>query len=237
MDRNLITIKPVKMTRVLAVAAVALVLASLLGQIWVHLAGHEAGRLVTLFDLSRERNIPTFFTVCLMLVIALLLSVPSVLNARGRGPHASKWRVLALGFLCMAYDEAFQVHELFIEPVRSLLGQESLGLLYYAWVLPALALVAVLGLYFLKFLRDLPARSRRTFLLAAGLYLGGGLGIELIGGGYDELHGYDNLTYNLISTAEESLEIVGLLVFIHGLLTYLGREQGDLRLRVETPET
>jgi len=77
-------------------------------------------------------------------------------------------------------------------------------------------------LFFLRFLLRLPSRNRNLFLFAGALYVGGCIGIELIGGSYDQAHGYENLTYNLISTVEEGLELAGLIAFLYGLLTYLG---------------
>lgn len=131
----------------------------------------------------------------------------------------------------MAYDEAFQVHEMLIVPFRGLLGNSNLGIFYYAWVIPGIAVVFTLALFFLQFLLHLPTKTRFTFLLAAALYIGGCIGFELIGGSYDELHGNDNLTYNMISTTEESLEMAGLIVFIYALLVYVADIYTEVRFR------
>ena len=48
-------------------------------------------------------------------------------------------------------------------------------------------------------------------------FLGGGLGLESLGGHYAFLHGEDNLTSELFCVVEESLEMAGLLVWIHAL--------------------
>ena len=47
---------------------------------------------------------------------------------------------------------------------------------------------------------------------------GGAIGVELIGGRYLELHGVENLTYAMITTVEESLEMAGVIIFIWALL-------------------
>ena len=138
----------------------------------------------------------------------------------------SKWAVLAFWFLGVAYDEAFRVHELLIVPFRQLLGNSNLGIFYFAWVIPGFALILALALFFLKFLLRLPASTRTKFILAAALYIGGSLGLELVGGSYAEVHGLENLTYNLIATVEESLELSGLILFIYALLTYITDDLG-----------
>jgi hypothetical protein len=120
----------------------------------------------------------------------------------------------------MAIDEAFQFHERLNIPVGTLLGDGSLGIFYFPWVIPGIALVSVLGLYFLRFLLHLPAATGLSFLMAATLYIGGAIGVELIGSSHAELHGYENLTYSMIATLEESLEMAGLIVFIWALLNY-----------------
>jgi hypothetical protein len=116
--------------------------------------------------------------------------------------------------------------------MRSLLGAGELGIFYYAWVVPAFALIVVLGFFFLRFAFWLPVKTRTSFFLAAFLFVGGAIGIELIGGWFDEVYGYDNLSYNLISTVEESFEMAGLIVFIRALVEYTGDVFGRVEVRV-----
>jgi hypothetical protein len=113
----------------------------------------------------------------------------------------------------MAYDEAFQVHERLNIPV-GMHSDGSLGVFYFPWVIPGIALVFVLGLHFLRFWLHLPVATRLRFLMAATFYIGGAIGVELIGSRHAELHGYENWTYSMIATLEESLEMAGLIVFI-----------------------
>jgi hypothetical protein len=197
-----------------------LLAASLLGQLGIYIFGLEIQGLVRFFDVSHERNIPTFFTVFTLLLAGGVLFCISVLSHSVRDRFRWHWTILSVGFLAMAYDEGFQVHEYFIAPMRKLLGNGDLGIFNYAWVIPGMLLVLFLGFFFLKFLQHLPVRTRKRFVLAAALYLGGCLGMELVGSGYDAAHGYENLTYNLISTLEEGLEMAGLVFFIFSLLEY-----------------
>ena len=234
MTINKISLNSSAIARILGAVACLLVLASIGGVFSSSVLGHDYLKgLVPLFDVNTEYNIPTFFSVLLSLFSALLLTVIALLNMKQRTPHVSKWAILSFGFIFMAYDEAFKVHEKLIRPMRSLLGDSNLGVFYYAWVIPGIALVLVLGLFFLRFLLHLPAKTRFRFLMAATLYLGGAIGFEMIAGHYAELLGTDNLTLAMITTIEESLEMAGLIVFIWALLKYCAANHKELRFRFE----
>mgnify|MGYP000867926158 CR=1 FL=1 len=207
--------------RLLGAVALFLVLLSTGGQLEKYQSGQGLlAELAHLFYVDTEQNIPTYFSVMLILLAALLLAVISMLTRKHRLPHVSKWVILAFGFLLMALDEAFQIHERLNIPVGKLLGEGSLGIFYFPWTIPGMALVIVLGAFFLRFLFHLPATTRFRFMAAAMIYLAGAIGIELIGSQHAELYGYENWTYSLIATVEESLEITGLIVFLWALLTY-----------------
>lgn len=83
----------------------------------------------------------------------------------------------------------------------------------------------------LQFIRHLEARTRLRFLVAGSLYIGGAIVVEAIGGSYAERAGMNNLTYNVITTVEESLEMVGLTVFIWALLRYCADTYRDVLLQ------
>lgn len=77
----------------------------------------------------------------------------------------------------------------------------------------------------------LPAATMLRFLMAATFYIGGAIGVELIGSSHAELHGYENWMYALIATLEESLEMAGLIVFIWALLKHPADNHKEVRFR------
>jgi hypothetical protein len=217
---------------VLGAVAFLLVLLSIAGQFAKLVLGPVfLPGLVSLFYVDVEQNIPTYFSVWLILCAAFLLTVIARRSGQQRMPHASQWTILSSGFLFMALDEAFQFHERLNIPFGMLLGDGSLGVFYFAWVIPGIALVFVLGLYFLRFLLHLPAATGLSFLMAAIIYIGGAIGVELIGSRHAELHGYENWMYSMIATLEESLEMTGLIVFIWALLKYCADNLKEVRFR------
>ena len=230
MEIKRISLKPSSIARLLGAVAFVLVLASVGFQVAAHLTGNfRMYGLVRLFNVDLEGNIPSLFSAGLLLFASLLLTVIAVREKRQAGHAMLHWAVLSFGFLFMAVDEACEFHEKLIEPVRHLLGDQNLGIFYHAWVIPGMALVLVLALFFFRFLLRLPAKSRSAFLVAAILYLGGAIGVELGAGLFVELHGRQSLTYSMIAAVEESLEMGGVIVFIWALLVFIdgpwGRKQ------------
>lgn len=236
MSNEPIRLPSARILRALTVIAVVLLLVNLAMQYAVHAAGLDLHGALHQVDVGRERNLPTAFTIVLLLACCGLLAAIAARTRQADDPDSPRWALLALGLAAMAYDEAFSVHERFIEPVRALLGRDDptdLGALYYAWIVPGAALVVLVGLFFLGFLRRLPGWTRRRFVLAGALYLTGILVLEAIGGWYDARHGYENMTYAIICSAEEGAEMAGMIVFLAALLQTVNERFGELRIRFD----
>lgn len=218
-------------TWVLAAGAAVLALASVVGDLAKILGGLDGGGWIWRLSLNGERNIPARYSMLLLLCAAALLAFICFDTKRQRGRDVSKWAILALGFVYLALDEYFGFHEMLIDPVRAILGNRDLGIFYFAWVIPGAAAVLVVGLFFLGFLWRLPRWARVAFTLAAALYVGGALGVELFEGKYAELYGKRNLGFSAFVTVEECLEMAGVIVFINALLRYVVEHcRGDYRL-------
>jgi hypothetical protein len=65
------------------------------------------------------------------------------------------------------------------------------------------------------------------------LYIGGALGLEMLGSYYAELEGQQHLTYALLTILEEAMEMMGTVVFIYGLLFYIGRWSQELQVQIK----
>lgn len=234
MANSQILLKRSTINRLLWTIASILVLTSLAGQSTKFLAGHDTVYgLIYLFDLDGESNIPTYFSASLLLLAASLLSVITVMKRESHDPYAFQWRVLACAFLYLAVDEAAGVHELLVRPTKELLGGVTVGVFNFAWVIPGLVITVLFALAYLKFLLHFPSQVRLRLLLAATLYISGTIGMEMVGGLYEEQYGFENLTYNFIVTLEESFEMSGIIIFIQVLMTYIEANYGEVRFRFE----
>ncbi|HEX2226090.1 MAG TPA: hypothetical protein VHM64_03045 [Candidatus Binatia bacterium] len=60
--------------------------------------------------------------------------------------------------------------------------------------------------------------------------MAGAIGLEMIGLRYLRHHTLD-LTYGMFITLEESLEMTGVIIFIHALLLYIESNYPEVRLR------
>jgi hypothetical protein len=209
-------------TRLLVGVTLLLILASTAGQGVKYLLGYEtAYGLIPLFFVGEERNVPTYYSSLLLLCASALLAVIALTRHRVRALHARHWAALALIFFVLSLDEVAGLHEMMIRPMREALHVG--GLLYFGWVVPGGVLVLALGCAYLRFFLDLEPKFQWLFGAAGLLYVGGALGVEMLGGRHADLHGLENLAYRMYQTVEESFEMFGLVLFIHALLRYVAR--------------
>jgi hypothetical protein len=170
--------------------------------------------LVRFFDVDQENNLPTWYAAATLLFSSLLLALISAAE-----PYRKRtWLGLSAIFLALSVDEVASFHEIFIAPIRGVLGAS--GVLYFAWVLPAAVLVAVVATMYARWFFSLPARTRMLAAGAGVLFVGGALGVEMIGGLLVSRGEGDAFSYTVAATFEETLEMTGVLVWISTLLDY-----------------
>lgn len=221
--------------KTLLIIAFMLIVASIAGQMMKYVFGHPTVHgLVPLFDVSQEQNIPTLFSVLLLTICSILLCVAFYFDHKQAAGLKMYWATLAAGFTYLAVDEFAELHEKFGLSVRPFMGEYLHGFFYYSWVVPALAMVLFLSIFYSSFLFKLPKIIRINFIIAAIIYVTGLIGIEMLGGNYHELNGSENLTYSMITTLEESLEMLGLILFIRALLNYLFAQYSELSIHIKS---
>jgi hypothetical protein len=173
---------------------------------------------IKVFYVGSEGKIPTWYSACALLFCALLLSVISFFKRKSRDPYYLHWVGLATVFALMSLDEATEMHEeigVFLHRTF-----DTTGIFYYAWVIPGIAFVLIFGAIYLKFTLNLQKRTKYLFIVACLIYLAGVLGLEMIGSYHWSINKF-SLTYNIIATIEEFLEMSGIVVFIYALLDYI----------------
>lgn len=213
----------------MAVVTLGFTALSLLFEMLNHAArtGDGAGRM-QLFDLDADQNVPTWYSASLLLICAVLLAA---IAAVASGIHRLYWGGLSVGFLYLSADEAASIHE----KVRPVLGGwlNAGSFTDYIWVVLYGPVAAVLTLAYLGFLRGLPSETRRLFLFSGLVYVGGALGMEVVGGLYASLYGTSNLAYFLLTHAEELLEMLGVIVFVYALLLHVSLHVQKLEIGVK----
>jgi len=68
------------------------------------------------------------------------------------------------------------------------------------------------------------------FIMAGVIFLTGALGVEMLGAREADVYGYDTVIYGFLYSLEEMLEMLGVVLFIYALLSYLAQLQGGLVL-------
>ena len=189
--------------------------------------------LVPLFNFDSENNIPSLFSAALFLFCALLLVVIGSAHRHRGAKFALHWMLLGALFVFLGIDEATHLHERLTVPVRNALNLS--GVLYFGWVVPYIVLCIVLGIAYVSFWFSLPLRTQVNFIIAAGLFLSGAIGFELLGAREFEAGREGAIQYALYYTAEEFLEFCGLVAFVYALLSYVGEGLRGLRLGVSQP--
>lgn len=226
----MLKVRPYQLTRLLALAAMALLAANCAVLLANALGYPQVDGLVPLFDLAQEKNIPTFFST----LLACLASGLLLLIALARKQMLRSWKMwagLSAVFLLVGLDEFIGMHEQLSKPLRALLDTQ--GLLYFAWILPYGLLVMLLAGIYGQFVFELPAHIRNGLLLAATFFLAGGLGFEILGGWLTEYpHLAGSPLYGVLTTIEESLEMAGMIVFIHTLMRYIEDVQKNILIQL-----
>lgn len=227
--RSVLHLDPRSIGRVLygIIAALALIHIGILVQ-YYRVGDPDVFDFVPLFDLDCEGNIPSLFSCYLFLanVVALLVHWG---HARAqRSPDALRWLGLALVFFFLSLDEGAKLHEQVGDMMGSVVQTE--GFLNWPWFIPYLAGFAVLVVLYLPFYRRLPRVTRRAFFVAAAVFITGAAGLDILGGREAHLYDTTTMTYSALYTAEEVMEMVGLVLFLKALLFALKRERVELSL-------
>jgi hypothetical protein len=217
--------------RSLAAAAVAIVLLGYFREFYIAHWGLETPlRNLRHFHLDSEGTLPAWFSSFVLLLAAGLLAAIAGLSRRENDADWRRWSLPAILFLFMSIDEASAVHEVLIKPLRSAFGLG--GIFFFSWVIPALFVIAGLGLYLVPFVLRLPYRHALRFALCGAIFVGGAVGMEMVSDYYASRDGMEARSYIVAACAEETLEIIGATLFCAALFAYLRERWGTWTLRV-----
>lgn len=225
-----IAISPRKIVTYLAMIAVFFAIVSTGIQISKYVFDYREDWM-DLFNLDRELNFPTWYSALLLGFCGILLKMIALGKKQQKDRYTSDWQLLAVIFGLMAIDEIISIHEILIIPEVS----EALNLpwfLHSMWVIPGTVFVLWFCQRFTRFLRHLSRISRRQFMSAACLYIGGALVMEMIGSHFAESIGQQHILYAAIATVEEILEMSGVILFVYALLVYLRQWTTNLTLQL-----
>lgn len=219
-----------KIVIILGCFALGFLLSSTVSHILKYGFGQVPG-LFRWFNIDGEKNFPAAFSAALLLFCAALLLLIAGFKHAIHSREAHHWAGLGMIFLLLASDEWLSFHEKLGSAIQDWLPRNSV--FHFAWIAAGAVFVIAVGLAYWKFLLRLPKRYCRLFLMAAGIFITGAIGMEIAAGFYAVNHQqWSRTVWLLLTTVEEGLEMAGVLTFIYALLTYIQEFIGELRIRI-----
>lgn len=182
--------------------------------------GEKHGQVFELsnrLDMDDEVSLPTWYSQFLLLVAGLA----AILVGRLESQRSSKrlWLLIGLVGVVFSIDEVASIHELVLQ---------SAHLLYYGEMVPTAALnawwlalpfIAAGCLAFLWWLyKLLPTRTTILFFIGGLIYMTGAAGFELFS---NDLAKNTYMYQGVFTGIEESLELIGNIVVIYAIMSYL----------------
>lgn len=210
----------------LGMIALFLVFQSILGEYILtnvlHNPDSVPALLFDLFSVNAEQTIPTWYSVALLLLAAVLLALIARSKGTTKDSYTLYWLGLAVLFLYLSIDEGAVIHEIAADALH--VSFNTTGFLYFGWQIIAVPIVVIIAILYLRFVFHLPSRIRNLFILAALLYVGGALVVEGISANQFYADGAQTtVVYLAIGTLEEFCEMLGVIVLIYTLLTYISQ--------------
>ncbi len=182
------------------------------------------------FNLDDEKSLPSLFTVFEWSVIVVLFYVITIISKDKKSYY---WWGFVILFSFLTLDEFASIHEPMAQYFRKTFNTS--GVLYFAWVIPyAFGLIALLLIYG-KFLISLNRKILFLFIVSGIVFISGAVIMELFEGSYVESNGFNNVYYLVFVPIEETLEMIGLSLFIYSLLQYLKMEAGNFNFIFSEP--
>ncbi len=188
-----------------------LTLASLAGQFAKYYLGFErAFGLINFLNVDNEGSIATWYSSAALLFCSILLAVIAMSKMKSGAQHVVYWIALSVVFIGLSVDETISIHEKVFDSLE------------HSWIIPGVVVVFIFGLLFLRFLLILPKKTRYMFIIAGVVFVAGAIGFEYAAMEYWK-RGYSlrSMTYAVMSTAEEFLEMIGVVIFIYALIDYM----------------
>lgn len=175
---------------------------------------------IWVLDVDSENSIYTWFSTLLLGLAALIAFSLASHKAEQNNTFRKQWVIVGIILLIMSMDEMLSFHEHLSGLLRRALSTS--GVFTFAWVIPAIFIVVIIGLMFWPFMRSLPSHIARGIFLAGAVFVTGAIGMEMVAGLYISESGtrdaFRSPIYRFLTSIEEGLEVIGVIILIRTLL-------------------
>lgn len=222
-----------KQVAVVLLLATALLLGLHLIVVYIKFSGNYGPVMVEkldrFFNVNNEYNLPTFFS-CLLLLMASAILYFIYKICTPADSNRKKWLLLSFIFLFLAADEMIELHERVNAVTRQFVTNDMSGYLFWAWIIPYTILFLAVGFYLMRFVLQLPKRTRNYFILSAIVFFSGAVMIESVEGRLNNSYDVEHPVFVFTTTLQEVMEMVGVIIFIYAILDYLVTQFREVHL-------
>ena len=228
-----ISLDPAAVTRYLLLILGLLVFLHIVGLGFRGVFGKDVVEGYTRYvNFAAERNLPTLFTVVVMLMNAGGTLFIGLEDRKNRSQLAVFWIVLSAILMFLAIDEFGSVHEAISNKLQK--AYEFTGIFHWAWVVPYSVFVVVFVATFSRFLWRLPRPTATRFVVAGAVYVCGALILEMVESAIWAAEQRESMrpVMLILITLEESMEMLGQILFLRAVLMYV-RDHMDSTITIE----
>lgn len=183
-------------------------------------------------SLHQEATLPTWFSAMTFFSIAILAALLAQTDTRARAADARAWWIVGAFFFWLSLDETAMLHEhagKVLQITLAGLPDMAWGPFHYRWTIFGVVVLALVPALLGRWFRAHPAPFQRRLILGFGLMVLGGLGFEMIEGVAHDADLSDG-RYAILTTIEESLEILGAGILLFAFSDHLAAVAGHLRV-------
>lgn len=225
----MIVLSPKRVTLVLLLIAIALAGLGVLRDVYLQLSGTRL-KYSSIFSFSDRVNIPTWYAASLLLLCAVLL-LAIAWSQQPSDRFRYHWGGLAVIFFALSIDE---VAELNLKFKKFLFIASNYQDIKYILLGLALAAIAFFAIFYRQFMLHLPRNMLASLGLTASLYI-----MAAITDRFDKRDAWNHVeTYgtwrsggSVLTTVDESLELLGIIVLVYALLTYMSTYIKELNIQ------
>lgn len=215
-----------KILRIFLTIVFFLLVMNIIDIIYTHYLDHDMFfRNKWTFD--GERNFPAYYSSFTLLFSSLLLFIIA-LSKKNQHNEYFYWLGLSAIFLYLSLDELLRIHENLSPLAEKFLSESP----YIGWWVPVGIILLPLSLIYLRFVFNLQKRTRYLFIISGLIFILGAVGFEILGSIALETNGRD-ITYAILYTIEELLEMLGIVIFIYALVSYMSKYLKSITIAIK----
>jgi hypothetical protein len=212
--KTAILISPKQVVQTLGFVVFVLLLANLVGQTAKYFFGYEhLFGFVERTYFQANLSIPGWYSSAAYLVCATLLLIISIAKQQARDRYVWHWRGLTILFALISMDKISSFHEMVYIPHR----------------IPVALIVLFL---YLRFFLHLPRKTKVLFVIGVCFYITAAFVIDFVGVEILEVP-EKSFIFAMFQTGNQLFKMLGTLVFIYALLSYISDRIGDLHIQIK----